>query len=278
VTRPGAGLRVGVRAARLVVALRYLIVAGWIAGAVAVAVKLPGLEEARGDALGSLVPREAPAYRAQVRSAELFRIPVLSNTVVVQRDPQGLSAGEQAQVVERALKIIRREYPDLLSVPFALPLVNTAGAVPGSREVSTTAVTYLYFDPEVGLQARDRLAHWFTDRRFEPDDALVGVTGVVPARVEQGRLIQDALPLVEVATVVLIALVIGLTYRTPVAPLLTLLAVAVAFVVAVGALGAVGELLGIVVPSEVQPIVLVLLLGIVRLLHLLPLGVSAPSA
>lgn len=257
--RPSAGSRF----ARIVVALRYVIVVGWIAGAVAAAVELPRLDEARGDALGSLVPRDAPAYRTQQRSAELFRFPLLSNTLVIQRDPEGLSRGKQAQVVERALKIIRREYPDLLSIPFALPLVNTAGAVPGSREVSTTAVTYLYFEPTVGLQARVRLAHWFTDRRFEPEDAVVGVTGVVPARVEQGRLIQDALPLVEAATVVLIALVIGLAYRALVAPLLTLLAVGMSFLVAIGALGAVGGILGVAVPSEVEPIVLVLLLGIV---------------
>ncbi|MGH3092848.1 MAG: MMPL family transporter [Gaiellaceae bacterium] len=259
--RPGrAG---GSRFARLVVALRHVILVVWIAGAVACAVTLPGLEEARGEALGSLVPRNAPAYRAQIRSAELFRLPVLSNTLVVQRDPEGLSPREQARVVERAVKIARRDYPDLLSVPFALPLLNTGGAVPGSREISTTAVTYLYFEPDLGLEARDRLAHWFTDRRFGPEDSLVGVTGVVPARVEQGRLIEEALPLVEAATIVLIALVIGITYRALVAPLLALFAVGTSFVVAVGALAALGQLLGIAVPRELEPIVLVLLLGIV---------------
>lgn len=251
------------RFARLAVALRYVVVAGWIAGAVAAAVELPRLDEARGEALGSLVPRDAPAFRTQERSAQLFRLPLLSNTLVVQRDPEGLSPEQQAQAVERALNIIRRDYPDLLSVPFALPLVNTAGLVPGSREISTTAVTYLYFEPTVGLQARVRLAHWFTDRRFEPADAVVGVTGVVPARVEQGRLIQEALPLVEAATIVLIALVIGVAYRALVAPVLTLLAVGISFVIAVGALGAVGGALGVAVPSEVEPVVLVLLLGIV---------------
>ncbi|HYY76679.1 MAG TPA: MMPL family transporter [Gaiellaceae bacterium] len=260
---PRPGRAAGGRFARLVVAFRHVILLAWVAGAAACVLTLPSLEEARGEALGSLVPRNAPAFRTQIRSAELFRIPILSNTLVVQRDPEGLSPSEQARVVERAVKIARRDYPDLLSVPFALPLLNTAGAVPGSREVSTTAVTYLYFEPDLGLQARDRLAHWFTDRRFGPEDALVGVTGVVPARVEQGRLIEEALPLIEVATVVLIALVIGLTYRALVAPLLTLLAVGISFVVAVGALAALGELLGIAVPSELEPIVLVLLLGIV---------------
>lgn len=254
--------------ARAVVRLRFPIVLGWLAIAVAAAVWLPRLDEARGDALGSLVPEDAPAYRAQARSAELFRFPVLTNTMVVQRDPGGLSPAAQARVVERAAGIARRRYPDLLSVPFAIPLTNTLGAVPGSRESGTTAITYLYFEAGLGLQARDRLGHWFADperpwRAWQEEDGLVGVTGVVPARVEQGRLIRSALPLVEAATVVLILLVIGLTYRALVAPLLTLLAVGVSFVVSVGALAAIGGRLGIAVASELEPIVLVLLLGIV---------------
>ncbi|HXV56362.1 MAG TPA: MMPL family transporter [Gaiellaceae bacterium] len=251
------------RAARLVVRLRFLLVAGWIAAAVCSVLFLPRLDEARGDALGSLVPQDAPAVRAQIRSAELFRFPVLSNTLVVQRDPEGLSPAAQARVAERAVRIARREYPDLLSVPFAIPLTNSLGAVPGSRETSTTALTYLFFEPGLGLQARDRLAHWFTDRRFDESDALVGVTGVVPARVEQGRLIRDAIPFVEAATVLLILAVIGLTYRSVVAPLLTLLAVGISFLVSLGLLAAVGNALGIAVASELEPIVLVLLLGIV---------------
>ncbi|MGH3022348.1 MAG: MMPL family transporter [Gaiellaceae bacterium] len=254
------------RLARTVVRLRFLVVLGWIAAAAASVVWLPRLEEARGDALGSLVPSDAPAYRAQQRSAELFRFPVLSNTMVVQRDPDGLSPAAQARVVERAIAIAQREYGDLLSVPFAIPLTNTRGAVPGSREAGTTAVTYLYFEPGLGLQARDRLAHWFTDRPargWQPEDGLVGVTGVVPARVEQGHLIREAIPLVEAATVLLILLVIGLTFRSLAAPLLTLVAVGISFVVSLGILAAVGRRLGIAVASELEPIVLVLLLGIV---------------
>ena len=254
------------RLARAVVRLRFLVVLGWIAAAVASLLWLPRLEEARGDALGSLVPDDAPAYRAQLRSAELFRFPVLSNTMVVQRNPDGLPPAAQARVAQRAVAVARREYPDLLSVPFAIPLANTRGVVPGSREAGTTAVTYLYFEPGLGLQARDRLAHWFADRPargWQPEDGLVGVTGVVPARVEQGRLIRDAIPLVEAATVLLILLIIGLTFRALAAPLLTLVAVGISFVVSMGILAAVGRRLGIAVASELEPIVLVLLLGIV---------------
>lgn len=134
------------RTARLVVRLRFLIVAGWLAVAVASILYLPRFYEARGDALGSLVPSDAPAVRTQIRSAELLRFPVLSNTLVVQHDPDGLSPQAQARVAERALTIPQWRYPDLLSVPFAIPLTNALGAIPGSRQSSTTAITYLFFE------------------------------------------------------------------------------------------------------------------------------------
>lgn len=263
-----AGPAGSTRLARAVIRLRWVIVLGWLSAAAASLLWLPRLDEARGDALGSLVPEDAPAFRAQVRSAELFRFPVLSNTMVVQRNPDGLNPAAQARVVARTLGIARREYPDLLSVPFAIPLTNTRGVVPGSREAGTTAITYLYFEPGLGLQTRDRLAHWFADperpfREWQPGDGLVGVTGAVPARVEQGRLIRNAIPFVEGATILLILLVIGFTYRAVAAPLLTLLAVGISFVVSIGLLAAAGRRLGIAVASELEPIVLVLLLGIV---------------
>ena len=240
-----------------------MLVVGWIAAAVAATAFLPSFGEARGGALGSLVPADAEAVETQIRSARLFRLPLLANTLVVQRDPNGLTAEAQSKVFERAVKIARREYPDLLSVPFALPATNTLALFPASSEDSTTAITYLYFEGDVGLVARDRLAHWFTDRRFDSSDSLVGVTGVVPARVEQGRLIEAALPLVELATIVLIAAVIGLTFRGLLAPVLTLTAVALSYLVALRAVGAVGERIGVAAPRELQPIVLVLLLGLV---------------
>jgi putative drug exporter of the RND superfamily len=248
----------------LVVRLRWLVVAAWLGAAAAAAFLLPGPGEAGGGALGSLVPENAPAVLAQRRSAELFDFPALSNTVVVQRDPAGLTAFEQWRALDRARRIARREYPELLSVPFALPVLNTLGVLPSSREAGTTALTFLFFEPETGLRDRRKLANWLIDVRMDEDrETVAGVTGIVPARVEEGRLIADALPAVELATVVLVALVIGVTFRGLVAPLLTLGAVAIAYVVSRGAVAVAGEFVGAGVPGEVEPVVLVLLLGLV---------------
>jgi hypothetical protein len=72
----------------------------------------------------------------------------------------------------------------------------------------------------------------------------VGVTGVLPARVAQYEAIQDALPLIEAATVVLISLIVGLHFRALGAPLINLTAVTVAYLVSIRSIAAVGERLG----------------------------------
>jgi putative drug exporter of the RND superfamily len=259
-----SGRRPGELYAAAVVALRFAIVPAWIVVAVAATLYLPGPREARAAALGSFVPADSEAVQTQRRSAQLFDFPVLTNTIVVQRDPDGLSPQAQARAIRRAAAIGRQEYPELLSIPFAFPVVNTLQLFPGSRESSTTALTFLYFEPGVGLRDRVKLANWFMDVRVDrPDDAVVGKTGVVPGRVEQGRLISDALPSVELATVLLIALVIGANFRGVLAPALTLAAVAIAYLVSLRVVAYVGGEFGIAVPQEAEPVVLVLLLGLV---------------
>lgn len=254
----------GARYGALVVALRHLLVVGWIAAAVLAWTTMPRAAEATAGALGSLVPADADALETHRRSAELFRFPILANVSVVQRNESGLPPRVQARVVRRALAITEREYPELLSIPFALPVTNALGLLPGSRESSTTAITFLYFEPGVGLNAQVRLTNWFMDIRVdEPDDALVGKTGIVPARVEQARLIEDALPRVEAGTVLLIALVIGLTFRGFAAPLVTLAAVAIAHVVSLRLVALSAATLEFSMPQEAEPVMLVLLLGLV---------------
>ena len=61
--------------------------------------------------------------------------------------------------------------------------------MPGSRETGTTAITYLFFDPnETDLDDQEELTERYAEKyvRFR-DDALVGITGAVPARIEEWR-------------------------------------------------------------------------------------------
>jgi putative drug exporter of the RND superfamily len=232
----------------LLIRLRWPIVLAWIAAAVAVVVYLPSLQEAGDEtSLVGLVPKNAESLAAGVRSSELFDVPVITHTAVVQRDPDGLSRPALERAARRAKRVSDGEVRELREIEGALPIANARGLVPGSRETGTTAITYLFFDPT----------------KTDLDDAVVGVTGAVPARLEEWRAIAEGLPWVTAATIAAIALILGIHFRSPVAPLVTLVAAATAYLVSLRTVGVVGNELGVTIPRDAEPILVVLLLGVV---------------
>ncbi|HEX2160803.1 MAG TPA: MMPL family transporter, partial [Thermoleophilaceae bacterium] len=252
------------RFASAVVRLRWVVLAFWIAAAAVVVTQLPTIREAQVGALGDLVPRNSDAVDAELRSSELFRFPLLSRTIVVQRDADGLGVAEEARIAARALAINRGQDRPLRRVAGALPLTNAVGHSDLARERSTTAITYLFFQPEVGREDRQILAERLVERRIEPRfDGFAGVTGAIAARSQQSELISESLPLVELATVLLVALVVALHFRALGAPLVTLTAVGISYVVSIRLIAWIGQKLGISVPSEVEPVIVVLLFGVV---------------
>lgn len=248
---------------RLLVRLRFAIVAAWLAVAAAALVYLPSLAGGGSTSLGGLVAADAEAVEAELRSLEAFPFPLLSRTFVVQRDAGGLSTGEQARIAERALRINERRDPLLATVVFALPVTNTAGLFPGSRERGTTALTYLFYQPDASLYARRALAQTYAERIERAGDPVTGVTGAVPARLAQWEAIEDALPLVELATVAFILVLLAFTFRTPVVPVVVLAAAGLTYVLASRSVAALGDVAGSTVPREVEPVLVVLLLGVV---------------
>ncbi|HSL64769.1 MAG TPA: MMPL family transporter [Gaiellaceae bacterium] len=257
--------RVTAAAAWLLVRLRWPIVLAWAAATVAATLYLPSLEDAGDEtSLVGLVPKDAEALSAGLRSAELFSVPVITHTMVVQRDPDGFSEPAVRRILRRAERIADERDPELAEIRFALPLVNARGLVPSARETATTAITYLFFDPETDIARQDALTRRYAEKyvRFR-DDGLVGVTGAVPARMAEWREIERGLPWVTAATIALIALIIGVTFRSVVAPAVTLAAAGVAYVVSLRTVGVVGDHLGVAVPRDAEPILVVLLLGVV---------------
>jgi putative drug exporter of the RND superfamily len=248
--------------ARADVGLRWLIVPAWTAAAVACLLFLPGLRSGEPLALGGLVPGDAPAIEVAQRSTEHFRVPLTADTLVVQRNPDGLSAGAQTRAVARALAVGRAKN-DPEGTAFALPITNALGLFPSSRERGTTVLTYLFFGPEATLTDQVEKANEYAATITQPEDGLVGVTGPAPARLRQFQEIDTHLTVVEAATIGLILLVVGLTFRAIGAPLLTLFAAAVSFLVSGGVIPWVATRLDVVVPEEVEPLMVALTLGIV---------------
>jgi RND superfamily putative drug exporter len=236
----------------------------WIAAAVAATLLLPNVADTGSGTVGDLVATDADAIDAEIRSVEEFQFPLLSRTIVVQRRAGGLSPAAYARFSRNVAALAAGRLPGLEKIAFALPATNALGKPPFSRERSTTALTYLFFPPEVGPDERLELAHEYADRYLSrPSDKFVGITGAAAARAEQRSEIADGLPLVELATVVLVLVAVALHFRALGAPFVNLLAVAVSYLVSVRVLGAAGDLFGIGIPPEVEPVIVALLFGVV---------------
>jgi putative drug exporter of the RND superfamily len=247
--------------AAIVVAGRYLILLAWIAAAVAVTRYLPPLTAASG--VGGLIPSGAPALRAEYDAARIFGLPLTAQAAVVQRNWRRMPLAVQTSAARQAAAVDTRRAAPIPGLGAAVPVANTMGAFPGSRERSTTIITFLYFRPGTTIQAQAAGGLAYARRcASTPADHLVGVTGPSPAQDAQGTLILRYLPWVELATLAAIALIVGLYFRSPGAPLATLLCVAVAYLVAVRVVALVARRTGAALPPDLEPVLVVLLLGV----------------
>jgi putative drug exporter of the RND superfamily len=299
--RPAAGL-LARGYAFVVVSLRYLIVGGWAAAVAAAIVFLPPLSATSSSGLTNLIPPGSAAAHAESDATRLFGFPLDAAVAVVQRDPHGMPTATQDRAIRQAVTVDRRlagqngqlpraeaaraaaalataGQPDaarILAGPVspgppggipglagAFPLPNTAGLLPGTHEHSTTVITFLYFQPGTSFGAQTAGAqayvHWFLN---QPADDVVGVTGPIPAEYDQSLIISGRLGRVELFTVLAIALIVGLRFRSVGAPLAALACAGTAYVLAVRIVAWSAQRVGISLPPDIEPVLVVLLLGV----------------
>ena len=259
---PGSALSRGFAAA--VVRLRWLVVAAWIAGAAAATIWLPGLDVAGSQPLGGLIPKNAEALEAGRLSAELFPIPIRTEIALVEQRQSGLTEDEITGIGERAAAIDDAGGAHPSRAIYALPIVNDPRLFPEAREHGTTAITWLAFPLDEGLHAQGEWAEQIAaESEVARAGGSAGVTGSIPARLAEFDAIGEALPLVEAATVGVIAILLAAMFRSLVAPLVALVAAGLAYLVALGLIGWVGQAMDVSIPADVEPLVVVVLLGIV---------------
>ncbi len=242
------------------------IIAAWIAAAVVAVMFLPDFGAASGFGLIQLVPSNTPALRAQATEQRLFGSSLAdSPALVVEHSQRSIPTatlvriGRQAQVVDGSHPAAAP--PDQPS--FALPLVNVPGLISTAQVPATTAVTFLFF-PSAALSGDITVgADRYAAATPRPPGASVGVTGPVPAQITEGNLIENALVVLEIVTVLVIAVLVGVIFRSPVAPLVPLAGAGVSYMVARHVLGWGAHLLGVEIPSQLAPIMIVLILGVV---------------
>ncbi len=238
-----------------IVKLRWPIVIAWAVAVAYAAFVLPAPVQPP-DNLVSLIPAHSAAVRANTFALQHFRVPLTTEVAVVHRDPNRLSRTAVSGIVSAAARVDRKARAHPGSGPAAVPVINARGVVPGSRETGTTAITYLAFPPSMPV-----------GRQIDGANGLRGggghVTGILPAEVHEGGLVDDALPWIEGATVLVIALLVGVRFRAVGAPLLTLAAVGTAYTMAQQAVSHATQRAGLEQPSLLRPLLVALVLGIV---------------
>ena len=249
----GRGLRT------VVVSGRWLVVLLWLGGAVFAFLNPVPTDSGGSGHLGSLLPEGSAPVEVQDRSLELFDVPVLSDTTVVVHDPGGLSVATRAEVALQAFlqtrAYLRGEVPERRG--------EILGAVPVPTTTEETAVTYLYISPYTSLEKSAALAREYAAQFEDRPGVEAYVTGVVPAQVQQAEYLEQRLRLFEIATLVLITLVVAVTFRSLVAPGVVLLTAILGYFVATWALGQLAAIFGFAVNAQLQPLVAALLIGVV---------------
>ena len=246
----------------VVVSMRYVVLVGWLAAAALATHYLPTLSAAGG--VGDLVPTHSAALRAEADATRLFRVPMSAPVAVVQANAGGLSTAVQEGAARSAIAIDQGGGAHIQGLAGALPVANTAGAIPGSRHQSTTVITFLYFRPGTSMaqETAGGEAYARALAASGPRAHIAGVTGPIPARYEQGQIIEHYLPWVEAATVLAIFLIVGWHFRSFGAPLATLLSAATSYLLAVHVVAWAAERMGVSVPPDLEPVLVVLLLGV----------------
>jgi RND superfamily putative drug exporter len=242
------------------------VMAAWIVAAVAAAAFLPDFGAASGFGLVQLIPNNTPALQAQVQEQELFGSSLSdSQALVVEHRSSSLPPAALLKIAQQARAVDgSRATSAAPSLPdFALPLVNVPGLVSATATPATTAVTYLFFPSRAQSGDISAGATRYANAAPRPPGTWVGVTGSVAAQISEGALIENALLVLELATVAVIAVLVGLIFRSPIAPVIPLAGAAVAYVITRHVLGWGAHVLGVQIPSQLSPIMVVLILGVV---------------
>lgn len=251
------------RYARVVVVARWWVLAGVLLGTLLAVRLAPSASLGLGGGLYGSLPASSPALRAQALSAQRFAFPLLPEAVVVQHDVTGLSPFVQARAVLHAITLDRstltRSNRGVLLG--ALPLVND-GPLHGKGRPGSTIATWLFTNPNHSLVAQSSAVRSWVEANVQgPGDSLIGVTGTVPALATEQQTILGWLRWLTLASLAAIVLVCALTYRSALAAALPLVVAGVAYLLSRAGLAVLTHSFGLPVPGDLQPLLIVVLLG-----------------
>ena len=248
----------------LLVRFRYLVVLFWVGVALAAYLYLPPLEGNTTGSLSDLVPESSPA--AQAEQSQLgtdLAGPVEPPAILVYSNPQGFTRADLWEMRAGLQYLNSPQQPYRLdrAVPLAIRNEEDPTRIGSGLLGQRVLPVLLTFEPgasPTGISTGVRE----TKEILGQGTLDVEVTGVLPVQSDTNDLIQENLGLVTVATALAIFLIVALTYRSLVAPLVPLASIGLSVFLTLRILGWLAVEQGISVPSQVEPIIVVLLFGV----------------
>ena len=248
----------------LLVRLRWPVVVFWIAVAVAVYVYLPPLDEQTTGSVSDLVPDSAPAAQAQEETESQLSGPVEAPAILVYSDPAGFTVEDLRRIGESFTSLTEPGGPYRLERAVPLVIGDPVDPSPVSGLVGRNAIpVLLFFERDISPTGTTT---GVTEVREAVEDLpgglQAGVTGVQPIQDDNELSIVENLPLVTLVTALVIFLIVAFTYRSPLTPLVPLAGIGLAIFLTLRILARVAASQGQEVPSQVEPIIVVLLFGV----------------
>ncbi len=241
-----------------------MVVLFWAGAALVAYLYLPPLAGNTTGSLSDLVPESAPAAQAeQVGGAPHLTGPVEPPAILVYSNPQGFTRADVREM-RAGLRYLNgpwQPYRLDRAVPLAIrneedPTRIGSGLL--GQRVLPVLLSFETGSSPTGISTGVRE----TKEALSQGTLDAEVTGVLPVQADTNDLIQGNLELVTVVTALAIFLIVALTYRSLVAPLIPLASIGLSAFLTLRILGWLAVEKGITVPSQVEPIIVVLLFGV----------------
>jgi RND superfamily putative drug exporter len=249
----------------LLVRLRFAVVLFWAVVALVAYLYLPPIGSSTTSSLSDVVPKSAPAARAQSQ-AEALVGSVEAPAILVYSNPKGFTEPDLESIRGGIQSLNEGVVGRPRRLQRAVPLVAENHSNPTQVDQgllgNKALPVLLYFEGGTrltGIAAGVEEARGVLEG---PGPLRIGVTGIRMVQHDTKVAIDGNLWLVTVVTTLAIFLVVALTYRSLVAPLIPLCSIGLATFLTLRILGWIPSERGINIPSQIEPIIVVLLFGV----------------
>jgi len=197
---------------RFSVRYRWAVVLGWLGVTAAAVIVLPSLGSVIRNDNTAFLPRTAPSVEAADLAAPFLLGGQLSGTIVAAHQDGPLTTADQRAVGR--IEVQARQTPDVVSVRDA--------AVSVDGEVRTALVEFSSRTEGGGRAGAVAVARVRSEFGAPPPDLTVYLTGPLPELVDQQHAATQTATEVELISIVFILALLGVAFRSFLAPLVTL--------------------------------------------------------